>query len=157
MKIILALLLFTSISNAQSLDTIWRARGLEAEEKFSKFKDQGLSKSDLCTKQIERAYSNFANPKSISYGKPDSEGRKPYTILVESSKSKQAMISFIYKKDESAPSQINVVIYDKFDENGMGIISSKDLPAGTTLLTTHECTFVFSLEKPLAPGVLPKL
>lgn len=103
MKCFFALALLVGFScHAQSIETLWRARGLES---FDNIKKLLKDKSELsnCKREIEASFGLLADPKVSSNLIKINKDKKFLTLFLSGEKSSMAQLRFSYKGNSNKP------------------------------------------------------
>lgn len=144
-KIFVMLLMLPTLSYAQSVETLWRARSLEASEKTEKLKKKAkLTPDEECQLFLETGLSTLNN-KSHQYNlieKRDS-GDMVITIPIASKSRHLTIATFFYDKGADKPttggSQSDAVEWaTRAFKNGLFGISNDD------------CAYLFDLNDPFS-------
>lgn len=153
--IILMAVLFTSNAFAQKVETLWRARGLEAEESLEKLKKNKakLNKMQACEMKIETSFSAFSQKETSLSVIKKNESKTSFLLPILYNKRLTMSVSFIYA-EEDKPVLIIPMYYkahdDKSDFPKFSVMTKKE---GVFVLSVDGCIYLFHPDDYLHPIV----
>ena len=164
-KIVIALLFFGfsyGHCDSSKRDLLWKARALQAMEKFEEInknpkKFEKSSKKVICELELERAYAIYANPKTIkSLNEVKHAGEAFYLVFKDDSESKDTqntMIQLIYDPGEST----SLSFVSVMSLSTSAVFGYSPGASGTFIVGNKKCTFTFHAKDLLNGTALPNL
>jgi hypothetical protein len=144
------LVLASSQSLAQSVENLWRARGLEADQKTEalnkkKLKDQ--TSLDRCKQILEAGFSNFTSPSASKIAIKKFDGDTQFALRLVDGKTSM-IVFFRYEPDSKIPA-----VWTGGDLGDWTFMIPRNQPAGAFGLRHERCAFIFDPKDYLNPSV----
>lgn len=141
--LILALAASSSISQAQNIETLWRARGLEAVDLVKSLKQKAdkkqITQAELCKLQLEAFYTTYANPEVVNTVITKKGESTSVILFLMTEQRKSAQVSFHYSAGSPKPD----TIYAKDFELPWVFAISNDFPKGSFMLLNDHCSYLY--------------
>jgi hypothetical protein len=143
------ILLFAGMAaHAQNIETLWRARGLEAFDHIKKLRDD-KSKISECKIIIEAAFGLLADIKTSSALIKKTEPGTAITLFLKAEKSGHAWLSFSYGKSSTKPNLVRL----SPSSSGWTLVVIPGGGDGLFGISNSDCLYVFNPNDYLHPEV----
>lgn len=155
-SVIIGLTILSSIALSQNIETLWKARGLEAEEKIEIFKkNKKPSKKESCEIVIEKAFTYFSDKKLSKLVIVKQPKNIQFTLLLRNEVESELTIVFQYLPDSKSPELIMPMFIKGMSktEPSWGMLLVPDNSGGTFHLTKQNCFYTFTKEDYLHPNI----
>lgn len=144
---------FLTNSYAQSLENVWKARGLEAQGNITKLnKKKSLTKEEECKKQIETSFADLAQETSVRITKES----KGYSLFFKSNGLSSFSVDFIFTHTSTLPYMILPLFFEPNAKKNskewvFSIMTAR--PQGSFAISKNKCTFYFDMPDYLNPKI----
>jgi hypothetical protein len=144
---------FSHSSWTQNIETLWRARGIEAKENIEDLIGKKTA-LDECKKSLEISFSEFSNPKSPAIIQmTDKDNERGFLLYLKSKSGKSTSVTFTYKGSIDEPYMITPIFYDAASADGWSFVIMPSWPSGSFSLQSAECVYHFFVNDYLHPKV----
>lgn len=144
-------------AEAQSAETLWRARSLEAKDNIKRLLDsKKVAKKVECEFLIEQAFEGLNDPKFKAFSKTD-KGGLTVLLTIGDPKTKSLLgLAFLFGDDSRRPLFIRPIFFEDASKTAWTFAITPLTSGGTFGIETKDCEFLFSSENYLSPSVKAK-